>query len=201
MVAAGAPVRPVAVLDACVLVPPGLRDLLLWCAHLRVFRPLWQDEILDEVHRNGARLVVESRGLSQELAEAELEGTLSQMNLAFPDACADLDVWVDLVQKMVCDPKDAHVLAIAVGAGATHLVTENIRDFPVAGRPPQIAIVRPDRFMLDRLATEPELVMKAVQAWSASLRRPPMTPVELATRMANGHFTPRFGEALLEILT
>ncbi|WP_185447445.1 hypothetical protein [Kribbella qitaiheensis] len=38
-------------LDACVLIPAGLRDLLLSCANEAVFRPVWQDEILDEVRR------------------------------------------------------------------------------------------------------------------------------------------------------
>ena len=34
------PMRPVAVLDANVLIPPGLRDLLLSCADAAVFRPV-----------------------------------------------------------------------------------------------------------------------------------------------------------------
>ena len=49
MPSSGQPVRPVAVLDACVLIPAALRDLLLSCADVGVFRPIWQDEILDEV--------------------------------------------------------------------------------------------------------------------------------------------------------
>ena len=48
--------RPVAVLDANVLIPAGLRDLMLWCADVGVFRPVWQAEIENEVVRNSARL-------------------------------------------------------------------------------------------------------------------------------------------------
>jgi hypothetical protein len=51
--------RQIAVLDACVLVPPALRDLLLSCASVDLFRPVWQEEILDEVRRNSVRLLVE----------------------------------------------------------------------------------------------------------------------------------------------
>ena len=41
--------RIVAVLDACVLVPAGLRDLLLSMADVGLFRPVWQEEIEDEL--------------------------------------------------------------------------------------------------------------------------------------------------------
>jgi len=39
------PVRPITVLDANVLIPAGLRDLMLSCADVGVFRPVWQAEI------------------------------------------------------------------------------------------------------------------------------------------------------------
>lgn len=54
---AGVPVRPVTVLDANALVPPGLRDLLLICASGRVFRAVWHTEVEAELRRNGARLL------------------------------------------------------------------------------------------------------------------------------------------------
>jgi hypothetical protein len=49
--------RTIGVLDACVLIPPSLRDVLLSCAHESAFHPIWQDEILDEVLRNSVRLI------------------------------------------------------------------------------------------------------------------------------------------------
>ena len=48
--------RPVAVLDANILIPAGLRDPMLSCADVGVFRPVWQAEIETEVVRNSARL-------------------------------------------------------------------------------------------------------------------------------------------------
>lgn len=75
----------IAVLDACVLVPPALRDLLLSCASVGIFRPVWQDEILDEVRRNSIRLLVDRKQLAQETAEAAVRHTLTQMARAFPD--------------------------------------------------------------------------------------------------------------------
>jgi len=75
----GQQVRPVAVLDACVLIPAALRDLLLSCADVGVFRPVWQDEILNEVKRNGSRLLVERNGLTEPAALAAVEYILSRM--------------------------------------------------------------------------------------------------------------------------
>lgn len=42
----------VAVLDACVLYPPSLRDLLLWLARVRVYAPRWTEQVHDEWTRN-----------------------------------------------------------------------------------------------------------------------------------------------------
>ena len=189
-------VRPVAVLDACVLIPAGLRDLLLSCADAKIFRPVWQDEILDEVRRNGTRLLEARNGLSQEAAAKALDHTLGQMNAAFPDASADSAVWVPLVPSMTNDAKDRHVLAVASGIEATHLVTVNLDDFPVESRPPSVAVVHPDRFMLDRFAETPELVVGAVEAMSRRLRNPPATALQLAMQLSEGQFTPQFGESL-----
>jgi len=133
--AADAGVRVVAVLDANVLIPPGLRDMLLTCAHVGVFRPVWQEEILDEVYRNSIRIGVTKRGMTEQQAAAGVVHALTQMRRAFPDACAETRLWAPLVPQLTCDEKDRHVLAVAVGAEATHLVTTNIRDFPVRSRP------------------------------------------------------------------
>lgn len=197
---AGTAARPVAVLDANALVPAGLRDLLLSCADVGVFRPVWQGEIEDEVVRNTARLTAERHGIDLETARANAAATMAQMRRAFPDACAATELWAPLVPQITCDEKDRHVLAVAVGAQATHLVTTNLRDFPVRSRPAGVAVVGPDRFVRDRLAADPELVVSAVQAMAARLRRPPMTPVEIAELLATGQFTPKFGAELLEVL-
>ncbi|WP_433008064.1 PIN domain-containing protein [Kribbella sp. CA-294648] len=121
--------RPTAALDACVLIPSGLRDLLLSCAHESAFRPVWQDEILDEVQRNSVRLLQDRSGLAEPAAIAATAHTLKQMARAFPDARQPSEVWLPLVPDLTCDDKDRHVLAVAIGAGATHLVTDNARDF------------------------------------------------------------------------
>ena len=194
------PVRPIAVLDANVLVPAGLRDLMLSCADVGVFRPVWQAEIEDEVVRNTARLTAERHGIELDQARAGAEAAVAQMRRAFPDACAATELWTPLVGQMVCHDKDRHVLAVAVGTKATHLVTSNIRDFPVRSRPAGVAVVKPDRFLRDRLAATPELVVSAVEGMSVRLRNPPQSPVEIARLLAQGRLTPKFGAELLRLL-
>ena len=102
---------------------------------------------------------------------------------------------------MTCDRKDRHVLAVAVGAAATHLVTDNTSGFPVASRPHGVAVVKPDRFMRDPLlASSPDLVVEAVESMSRRLKKPKQSPVQLAELMTRGHHLPRFGVELRDLL-
>ena len=194
------PVGPVAVLDACVLVPSGLRDLLLSCADVGLFRPVWQSEILDEMRRNGIRLLVTNNGLSQQDAEAALDHTLTQMRLAFPDAEADSNLWMPLVRLMTNDRKDRHVLAVGVGAGASCVVTSNLPDFPESSWPPGLVALSPDEFLLGLIGEHPRRVRKAVDSMSARLSHPVQPPEDLAKLLANGQHAPGFGTALTALL-
>jgi hypothetical protein len=190
----------VAVLDANVLIPPGLRDLLLSSAHVGVFRPVWQAEIENEVRRNGARLIVRKHSLDEDAALVRMDYTLGEMNTAFPDARAAARLWTPLVPAMTCDDKDRHVLAVAVGTKATHLVTMNTRDFPVPSRPASLRVQRAERFLRDRLAETPDLVVAAIESMSARMTNPQQTPTQIAKVLAAGAHTPRFGAELLEVL-
>lgn len=42
----------IAVLDACVLYPPALRDILMWLAVVVAYEPRWTEEIHTEWMRN-----------------------------------------------------------------------------------------------------------------------------------------------------
>lgn len=152
--------------------------------------------ILDEVYRNSIRIGVTKRGLTEQQATAGVQHALTQMRRAFPDACAETKLWAPLVPLMTCDGKDRHVLAVAVGAEATHLVTTNIRDFPVRSRPAGVAVVTADRFLRDQLSRTPELVVAAVEGMSRRLKSPPQSPADIAALIASGQSAPRFGREL-----
>jgi predicted nucleic acid-binding protein len=192
---------PIGVLDACVLIPPSLRDVLLSCAHQLAFRPVWQDEILDEVLRNSIRLLKDRSGLTADAATTASKYVLGQMTETFPDAYQSADLWVPLVPGLTCDNKDRHVLAVAIGAEATHLVTDNSRDFPARSIPSGLAVVNPDKFLMELLTTVPGQVVDAVEGMSRRLQQPKKTAVELAEQMAKGRYIPGFGDELGRMLT
>lgn len=122
----------VVLLDACVLYPYALVDF--WCTadELGLIRACWSTEVLDEVRRN----------LVERVSEAHVDRRLDAMRRAFPDATHDPPA--DLVDQMTCHPKDRHVVAAAIAAGAECLVTFNLRDFPAASTAPHgITVVSP----------------------------------------------------------
>jgi hypothetical protein len=120
--------------------------LLLSCASVGLFRPVWQSEIEEELRRNGIRLL-ERRGIDPVSAAVALDRTLTQMNSAFPDARLASRRWRRHVEAMSNHPKDRHVLAAAVGASASHVVTENTRDFPIHARPPSLIVQKAQPFL------------------------------------------------------
>ena len=74
-----------AVLDACVLVPSALRDVLLEIAVRKVYRPLWSEKIEEEVERTILRLHA-LRGKDEGESRGYVKRLRRQMNLALPDA-------------------------------------------------------------------------------------------------------------------
>jgi hypothetical protein len=97
---------------------------------------------------------------------------------------------------MTCDEKDRHVLAVAVAADATHVVTENTKDFPVASVPEGIKVAKVDAFLCELLAVDSEAVLDAGQVMCDRYSRPDMTVAELAEKFANGDSAPQFGRRL-----
>lgn len=96
--------HPVAVLDACTLVPIRLATTLLWLAESGLFQPLWSEPILDEVYKTLPKVGV---------APEDATRRIWLMREAF-GAEALVEEFDDLIDEMVCDPKDRHVLAAAV---------------------------------------------------------------------------------------
>ena len=160
--------RPVAVLDACTLIPIRLATTLLWLAEADLFQPLWSDTILDEVQRNLPKVRVEPAAAARRVG---------MMRNAFGTE-ALVGGFDELIDRMRCDPKDRHVLAAAVAGGADVIVTFNLKDFPDdAVAPHGIHVVDPDSFLLQLLSQQPETVVATLTRGTASLRTPPETVI------------------------
>lgn len=161
----------VAVLDACVLYPASVRDLLMRLAWSGLFQARWTARILDECFAS----IIEDR--------PDLEGKIGRtrtlMEKAIPDAL--VTGYEGLAAQLVLpDENDRHVLAAAVRAGAQVIVTANLRDFPpMALAPFEVEAQHPDTFVLQLISMDPLAVLQVVLAQAAALKNPPSTVEEL----------------------
>ncbi len=125
------------VLDACIIYPTIMREILMDCAQNGLFEPIWSARIIEEWLHAAAKLGEGGRVVS--LAEA------AQMADQFPKAQHNVPVRDDL---WLPDPDDVHVLAVALEAGADAILTANIKDFPLrALRPFGVGRLHPDAYL------------------------------------------------------
>jgi len=177
-----------AVLDACVLVPVTLCDVLLELAEASLFEPLWSAPILAETKR----ALTEKRGIAEDRAEYRIEA----MRVAFPHAM--LTGFDNLIPQMRNHPKDRHVLASAVHAKCRVIVTANLADFPEAVLAPYgVKAVHPDDFLLALLDEDATATWEAVDRKRSAYRRPPQTMAEFCGIL--GKTVPRFAAKLLVV--
>lgn len=175
-----------AVLDACVLYPVGVRDLLLSVAERGVYVPRWTPTILDEMAKN---IVEDGRATMDQVTAMR-----AQMERAFPDAA--VRGYEPLVAAMTNHPKDRHVLAAAVRADIGLIVTDDVDGFDEAARAPyEIDVQTADEFLSYALDHDPPSVIGAVQAMATKRRRPPVTARQLV--MSLSERLPVFGSEIL----
>lgn len=136
----------------------------------------WTETIHDEWIRN----VLKN---NSRLARPRLERTRTLMNESVRD-CLVTD-YEDLIDSLTLpDPNDRHVLAAAIRAGATVIVTFNLKDFPKPILAQfQIEAVHPDDFLLSLLEEIPGLVCSVVKHQREGLRNPPKTAEELLSTL------------------
>lgn len=94
------------VLDACVLYPAPIRDILLSLAAEDLFKAKWSEIIQDEWLRN----LLKNR---PDLKKEQLIQTVKAMNFAFPEA--NVENFEELIPSLkLPDKEDRHVLACAI---------------------------------------------------------------------------------------
>ena len=141
-------------LDACVLFPTVLREILLGVAREGLFHPIWSERILEEWARATVKLGPE--------AELQARGEIAVMQAQFPKASVQPKDG-DMARLHLPDENDIHVLAAAIAGSADILVTLNIRDFP-RGELSAEGIDRdvPDAFLMSLWMEAPEVVSDVV---------------------------------------
>lgn len=169
------PTGLVVVLDANVLYPQWLRDLMLTVAALGYYRPRWSDLIVDEMRRNVLRD-------HPTIASGRFDAvTIAALRRAFPDAWTQVDD--ALVEQMDNAPEDRHVLAVAIAAAAHLVVTSNVDDFITSGlvESGRVTVERPSTFLSTVLDEHPEILDDAL--WHlASNRRGVATTADVLDR-------------------
>ncbi len=154
---------PLVVLDANLLYPFQLRNLLVQFGVDLVIAPRWTARINEEWISN---LVAAGRVLRDRLLL-----TLDLMNHALPEA--EVSGWEGHMEGLTLpDPDDCHVLAAALAAGAETILTMNLRDFPVSALAPYgVVALHPDDFLCRLHDADAELVRASAEAAHANLSR------------------------------
>lgn len=151
------------VLDACVLYPTVMREVLLGAALEGLFVPLWSERLLEEWARAAARLGPEGEAV----ARAEIATLLARWPQAAIRATEGLErrLWLP-------DPDDVHVLATALAGSADAILTMNARDFPKGVLAEEgLQRLDPDQFLAGLAEDAPEAMARIVEESAALASR------------------------------
>lgn len=154
-------------LDACVLYPAPLRDLLMQLAVADLFRPRWSDLIHEEWIGN-------LLGNRPDLDRRQLERVRDLMNAHSRDSVVTgFEALIPTIEGCP-DPDDRHVIAAAYHGQADAIVTFNLKDFPPATLARYgLEVIHPDDFVRYQFDLNLAKVLASVSACRARLRNPP----------------------------
>jgi predicted nucleic acid-binding protein len=173
-----------AVLDACVLYPPVLREIFLGVADAGLFEPLWSARIIEEWVRATDKL-----GLM-----AQTRITAALVTARFPRA--NLAAAPQIAARLVLpDDNDLHVLAVAIAGSADCIITFNARDFPRHTLAEEGVLRRdPDGFLWEMFSHYPAEVGAVIAAVHAKAEAMAGAPVSLRALLKRAQ-CPRLAKA------
>lgn len=168
----------VVVLDACVLYPVPVRDILLSLAAEGLIKVKWSETIQDEWIRNLLKNRVD-------LVREQLARTVDAMNSAFPDAnVIGFEKYIPTLN--LPDKDDRHVVACALHCNASILVTYNLKDFPDSVLSDyEIEVQSPDELIMNIIEAHPQSVCKALDKMVKRLKNPPKTKSDVLKALQN----------------
>ena len=158
----------IVVYDANAMYGNTPRDLLIRIARAGLVQAKWTEDILDEVFGSLARN-------RPDIAQEKLTRLRELINSAIPDCL--VTGYEPLIEGLkLPDPKDRHVLAAAITAGAQVIVTADLKHFPAELLAPwNVEAKSPDDFVLDQISIDDRTVFACVQAIADSRNQRPET--------------------------
>lgn len=175
------------VLDACVLYPTVLREILIGAARAGLYTPLWSERILEEWARATRKL--------GPLAEIEARGAIALLRDGFPQALVHPRAGLQS-RLHLPDENDIHVLATAIAGSADAILTFNSADFPRHSLAAEgLERREPDGFLWELWSFHPEAVSAIVTAVHAEAERIAGQPLSLKALLKRAKL-PRLAKAL-----
>ena len=175
------------VLDACVLYPTVMREVLIGAARAGLYQPLWSERLLEEWARAAARI--------DPVQGVQARGEIALLSAAFPKA--KVTATESLTARLwLPDPADIHVLAAAIAGHADGIVTMNAKDFPRNILAEEgLTRADPDTLLLGFYEAQPEAMRHAVDSVLSEARRLSGEDWTLRALMKKARL-PRLGKAL-----
>jgi predicted nucleic acid-binding protein len=154
-----------AFLDANVLVPITLTNVLLTAAEQGLFRVRWSPTVVAEA-------VQALREIRPGIPAEVIERRFKTMGEAFSDSVVAHEP-AGFEHIVLPDPDDRHVVAGAQASEATLIVTANTRDFPDSALVPLgLVAVTPDQFLVSLAEHDSAAMASAIKSLSGALVTP-----------------------------
>lgn len=160
-----------AVLDACVLYPTVLREILQGAGEAGLYEPVFSDRILREWVLATAKLGPDAPVIA--------EGEAVALRAAFPRGLVRAHPEIE-ARLILPDLNDRHVLASAIASGADVIVTFNAQDFPGHVLAAEgIARRDPDGFLWELQSGQPESMARIIEGVRAKAEAISGQPIAL----------------------
>ena len=174
-------------LDACVLYPTVMREVLLNVAAKGLFTPLWSERILEEWARAARKI--------GPTGEVQARAEVALIKVSWPNASIKPHAGLQ-ARLYLPDENDIHVLAAAIAGHADEIVTMNASDFPQNTlREEGLERRDPDGFLWELASHHSDLVGDACEQVRLTAERLSGQPWDMRKLMKKARL-PRLGKAL-----
>ncbi|MEP3786390.1 PIN domain-containing protein [Ascidiaceihabitans sp.] len=174
-------------LDACVLFPTVMREMIVGAANSGAFQIQYSPRVLEEWARAARRL--------GDMGEMQARAEIALLRSAFPKAEVTPKQGLDR-RLWLPDDNDIHVLAAAITGSADAIMTSNTKDFPKHILADEgLDRVDPDGFLVRIQQTHPEAMADVGARVLHQARQMPGPDWSIRTLMKKARL-PRLGKAL-----